>query len=145
MRLSIVAPCYNEAANIAELRRQLGQVANRLRTEAEFGIDEIEYVLVDDGSRDTTLEQLKAWAATEPGVLVVSLSRNFGHQAALSAGIDHATGDAVVVMDADLQHPPDMIIFKEAGSKGGGVAQVALDRFILVMGTPGNTAHAPGH
>lgn len=110
MRLSIVAPCYNEAANIDELRHQLGRVAERLRSDAEFGIDQVEYVLVDDGSRDTTLEQLRAWAAAEPGVLVVSLSRNFGHQAALSAGIDHATGDAVVVMDADLQHPPDMIL-----------------------------------
>jgi polyisoprenyl-phosphate glycosyltransferase len=110
MRLSIIAPCYNEAANIPELHRQLGRVAEQLLADPAFGIDQIEYVFVDDGSRDATLDRLKAWAGDDPCVRVVSLSRNFGHQAALSAGIDHATGDAVVVMDADLQHPPDLIL-----------------------------------
>ncbi len=110
MRLSIIAPCYNEAENVAELRRQLGRVAEALVSDPAFGLDEIEFVFVDDGSRDATLERLKAWAGEDPRVRVISLSRNFGHQAALSAGIDHATGDAVVVMDADLQHPPDLIL-----------------------------------
>lgn len=110
MRLSIIAPCYNEAANIPELRRQLAHVAEQLLADPASGIDQIEYVFVDDGSRDGTLNCLKAWAGENPSVRVVSLSRNFGHQAALSAGIDHATGDAVVVMDADLQHPPELIL-----------------------------------
>jgi dolichol-phosphate mannosyltransferase len=110
MRLSIIAPCYNEAENIAELRHQLGRVADTLVSDPAYGLDDIEFVLVDDGSRDTTLECLKAWAGEDPRVCAISLSRNFGHQAALSAGIDHATGDAVVVMDADLQHPPDLIL-----------------------------------
>lgn len=103
MRLSIVTPCYNEAANIGELHTQLDRVAAQVDGEVEF-------VFVDDGSRDTTLEQLKALAQKDSRARVVSLSRNFGHQAALSAGMEHATGDAVVVMDADLQHPPELIL-----------------------------------
>ncbi|MGQ9650863.1 MAG: glycosyltransferase family 2 protein [Phycisphaerae bacterium] len=110
MRLSIIAPCYNEADNIAELRRQLEAVARQLTAQSEYAIDDLEFVFVDDGSRDATLDKLKAWAHEDPRVRVVALSRNFGHQAALSAGIDHATGDAVVVMDADLQHPPELIL-----------------------------------
>lgn len=110
MRLSIIAPCYNEADNIAELRRQLESVARRLTTDPEYALDDVEFVFVDDGSRDATLDRLKAWAGEDSRVHVVALSRNFGHQAALSAGIDHATGDAVVVMDADLQHPPELIL-----------------------------------
>jgi polyisoprenyl-phosphate glycosyltransferase len=110
MRLSIVAPCYNEAANIGELQRQLTQVAAEVLGQPELGVTEIEFIFVDDGSRDATLEMLKAWAGQDARVLVLSLSRNFGHQAALSAGIDHATGDAVVLMDADLQHPPELIL-----------------------------------
>lgn len=103
MRLSIVIPCFNEQANIDELHAQLERVAGQVDGEVEF-------VFVDDGSRDATLEGLKAVARQDPRARVISLSRNFGHQAALSAGMDHATGDAVVVMDADLQHPPELIL-----------------------------------
>lgn len=103
MRLSIVTPCYNEAENIAELHAQLDRVAAQIDGEVEF-------VFVDDGSRDATLERLKALARKDPRARLISFSRNFGHQAALSAGMDYATGDAVVVMDADLQHPPEMIL-----------------------------------
>lgn len=103
MLLSIVVPCYNESANIPELHRQLNGVANRLDLEVEF-------VFVDDGSRDDTLALLKGLAQRDSRTRVVALSRNFGHQAALTAGIHHADGDAVVVMDADLQHPPELII-----------------------------------
>ena len=101
-RLSIVIPCYNEAENIPELYRQLSDV-----TEGIAG--DVEFVFVDDGSRDATLDLVKALAHKDRRVQVLSLSRNFGHQAALSAGIDHAAGQAVVVMDADLQHPPELI------------------------------------
>lgn len=103
MRLSIVVPCYNEAANIDELHSQLDRVAGQLD-------GQIEFVFVDDGSRDATCRLLKDLAVRDPRVRVISLSRNFGHQAALSAGMDYATGDAVVVMDADLQHPPELIL-----------------------------------
>ena len=101
-RLSIVIPCYNEAENIPELYRQLSDVTDRIAGDVEF-------VFVDDGSRDATLDLVKALAHKDRRVQVLSLSRNFGHQAALSAGIDHAAGQAVVVMDADLQHPPELI------------------------------------
>jgi dolichol-phosphate mannosyltransferase len=103
MRLSIVTPCYNEAENIRELHRQLSGVADKIDGDVEF-------VFVDDGSRDGTLDGLKALAKGDPRVRVLSLSRNFGHQAALTAGIEYADGDAVVVMDADLQHPPELIL-----------------------------------
>ena len=102
MLLSVVVPCCNESANVGELHRRLAEVCAGLDLDAEF-------IFVDDGSRDDTLERLKALAGSDPRVRVLSLSRNFGHQAALSAGIDHAAGDAVVVMDADLQHPPELI------------------------------------
>jgi polyisoprenyl-phosphate glycosyltransferase len=103
MRLSIVIPCYNEQANIDELHTQLDRVASQVDGEVEF-------VFVDDGSHDATLERLKTLARLDPRACVIGLSRNFGHQAALSAGMDYATGDAVVVMDADLQHPPELIL-----------------------------------
>lgn len=103
MRISIVLPCYNESANVAELHQRLDQVAGRIDGEVEF-------VFVDDGSRDDTLALLKEVARNDPRVRVLGLSRNFGHQAALTAGLDYATGDAVVVMDADLQHPPELIL-----------------------------------
>lgn len=103
MLLSIVVPCYNESGNIAELHRQLDMVASRLDLDVEF-------VFVDDGSRDNTLVLLKQVAQRDERARIVSLSRNFGHQAALTAGVQYAAGDAVVVMDADLQHPPELIV-----------------------------------
>ncbi len=102
MRLSIVIPCYNEAANVAELHRRLNAAASRLACD-------IELVFVNDGSRDETLARLQEIVRQDSRAHVVNLSRNFGHQAALTAGIEHATGDAVVVLDADLQHPPELI------------------------------------
>ena len=102
-RLSVVVPCYNEAGNIAELHRQLAMVADRIEGEVEF-------IFVDDGSHDSTLEILRSLAEHDPRVRAIALSRNFGHQSALSAGIDHTRGKAVVVMDADLQHPPEIIL-----------------------------------
>lgn len=102
MRLSIVTPCFNESANIEELYRRLSAVADRLP-------GEVELVFVNDGSKDATLEKLTALAQRDGRAVVLNLSRNFGHQAALTAGIEHASGDAVVVLDADLQHPPELI------------------------------------
>jgi dolichol-phosphate mannosyltransferase len=103
MRLSVVIPCFNEAPNIDEIHRRLDELTSDID-------GELEILFVDDGSRDDTLDRLKALARHDPRVHVISLSRNFGHQAALSAGMDHATGDAVVAMDADLQHPPRLIL-----------------------------------
>ncbi|MEA3212629.1 MAG: polyisoprenyl-phosphate glycosyltransferase [Chthoniobacter sp.] len=101
--LCVVAPCYNEADVIDRFHAALKAVL--------VGLDgwSHEMVLVDDGSRDGTLEQLLALAERDPCVKVYSLSRNFGHQVALTAGLDAARGDAVVMMDSDLQHPPELI------------------------------------
>jgi polyisoprenyl-phosphate glycosyltransferase len=102
MKLSIIIPIYNEEENLPELYRRLKAVAGG--TEYAW-----ETIFVNDGSRDRSLEILKDLAKTESTVKIISFSRNFGHQAAISAGIDHAGGDAVVVMDGDLQDPPELI------------------------------------
>lgn len=100
--LTIVIPCYNEEAGLEELHRRLVSVCRTLETGYEL-------IFVNDGSRDRTADVIRRIASADPHVRGLSLSRNFGHQAALSAGVDHATGDAVIVMDADLQHPPELI------------------------------------
>ena len=101
--ISVVVPCYNEEESIAETHRRLGALAaGRLGERFEF-------VFVNDGSRDQTLELLRGIAASDDRVRVVSFARNFGHQLAVTAGVDHARGDAVVLIDADLQDPPEVI------------------------------------
>ena len=101
-KLSVVIPVHNESANIAPLCERLLPVLN--------GITSIwEVIFVDDGSRDDTLDLIKAQSVRDPRIGAVSFSRNFGKEIAIAAGLDHARGDAVVVMDADLQHPPEMI------------------------------------
>jgi len=102
-RLSIVVPCYNEEAVIRETHRRLTEVLNTIS-----GPD-LELIYVDDGSDDDTLAILRELASGDSRVRVVALSRNFGHQVALSAGLEHASGDAVVTIDADLQDPPEVI------------------------------------
>jgi dolichol-phosphate mannosyltransferase len=98
--LSVVAPVYNEEATIDEF---YGRVCACLE-----GLP-FELVLVDDGSRDGSAGALERLADNDPRVRLVFLSRNFGHQTALTAGLDHARGDAVVMLDADLQDPPELI------------------------------------
>ncbi len=98
--LSVVAPVYNEEATIQEF---YSRVCSALE-----GVN-FELVLVDDGSSDGSTASLDQLATTDPRVRVVYLSRNFGHQTALTAGLDHARGDAVVMLDADLQDPPELI------------------------------------
>ena len=102
--LSVVAPLFNEEGNVAELVRRL-----RAAADGAPGIDHYEIVLVDDGSSDRTVELLQQQAAADPRIVVVRLSRNFGHQLAATAGLDIARGDAVVLIDADLQDPPELI------------------------------------
>jgi polyisoprenyl-phosphate glycosyltransferase len=101
--LSVVAPCYNESEVIGLFYRTLKPVLESL-DDLDF-----EVIFSDDGSSDDTLAQLNQIAADDPAVRVCSLSRNFGHQIALTAGLDFAVGDAVVMMDSDLQHPPALI------------------------------------
>jgi glycosyltransferase involved in cell wall biosynthesis len=98
--LSVVAPVYNEEATIEEFYARVCAALSGLS---------FELVLVDDGSTDGGPAVLERLASGDPRVRVVFLSRNFGHQTALTAGLDHARGDAVVMLDADLQDPPELI------------------------------------
>jgi polyisoprenyl-phosphate glycosyltransferase len=98
--LSVVAPLYEEEALVE---------AFHARVSAALAGIPFELVLVDDGSTDRTPQLLAELAARDPRVRVVQLSRNFGHQTALTAGLDHARGDAVAMLDADLQDPPELI------------------------------------
>lgn len=102
--LSIVAPFYNESEVIGLFYQALRLVLDSLHDL------NVEMVFVDDGSTDDTLSQLNRIAERDPAVRVYSLSRNFGHQIALTAGLDAAAGDAVIMMDSDLQHPPALIV-----------------------------------
>src|SRR5215468_11199086 len=104
--LSIVVPLYNEAATLQRLHARLMEVAKRLR-ETRGLVCEVIYV--DDGSRDGTLAIARELPATAIDVQVISLSRNFGKEAALMAGLDHARRDAVLFMDGDGQHPPALV------------------------------------
>jgi dolichol-phosphate mannosyltransferase len=103
MLVSVIVPCYNEEQVIVETNREL--VATLA---ASQGID-FEIIYVDDGSRDATADMLHAIHAADSRARVVLLSRNFGHQIAVSAGLEHAAGDAAVIIDADLQDPPAVI------------------------------------
>ncbi|MFF0782084.1 glycosyltransferase family 2 protein [Streptomyces sp. NPDC003720] len=105
MLISIVAPCYNEEFVLERFHEEARRIADELLPRGH----DMEFVYVDDGSRDRTLAVLERLAACDSRVRYVSFSRNFGKEAALLAGLRHASGDSVVVMDADLQHPPELI------------------------------------
>jgi dolichol-phosphate mannosyltransferase len=102
--LSIVVPLYNEEGNVTPLVERIVAIAERLP-----GSPSYEIVLVNDGSTDGTIQKVREEIARRPHIVLVNLSRNFGHQLAASAGIDIALGDAVVLMDGDLQDPPELI------------------------------------
>jgi dolichol-phosphate mannosyltransferase len=102
-RYSIVAPIYNEEGNIQTLYDRITQVMDSTGESWEL-------VTINDGSRDRSLELLQEVAAKDPRIKIVNFARNFGHQTAVTAGLDYASGEAVVVIDADLQDPPEMIL-----------------------------------
>lgn len=102
--LSIVCPAYHEEEGLPHFHAALAAALAPLADDYR-----LEILYVDDGSRDGTLAVIRRLAATDPRVRWLSLTRNFGHQAALTAGLDHARGDAVVTLDTDLQHPPAVI------------------------------------
>ena len=104
--LSIIVPCYNEEQVITGTVRTLDSIGKSMVSEGI--LKDFELLFVDDGSTDKTLDVLLEYEKS-PNVKIVSLSRNFGHQAALVAGLNYARGDAVVTIDADLQDPPDCI------------------------------------
>ncbi len=101
--LSLVLPVFNEEAVIDELHAQLQTFLKELDVATEV-------IFVDDGSRDATFTKLEALVKEDKRYSILSFSRNFGHQTAITAGVDHARGEAVVVMDADLQDPPQVVV-----------------------------------
>lgn len=106
--VSVVIPAHNEAENILAIIDRIEKVFVRLNYDYEI-------ILVDDGGTDDTLSIIKEYAVKDPKIFYIELSRNFGHQPALKAGLDFARGDCVISLDADLQHPPEL--FKEMLTK----------------------------
>jgi glycosyltransferase involved in cell wall biosynthesis len=102
-KISILIPAYNEEAVLEKLFARLGNLANGVK-DYEF-----EFLFVNDGSRDKTLDIIKEYAEKDDRVAYVNFSRNFGKEIAMIAGLDHVTGDATVIVDADLQDPPELI------------------------------------
>jgi polyisoprenyl-phosphate glycosyltransferase len=103
MLLSVVVPCMNEEEVLRKTHQHLVSVLEKSPTNFEL-------LYVDDGSSDSTVEILRELQARDMRVRVIRFSRNFGHQVAITAGLEHATGDAVVIIDADLQDPPEVIL-----------------------------------
>ncbi|GAB2875330.1 glycosyltransferase family 2 protein [Streptomyces deserti] len=123
MLISIAVPCYNEEDVLERFHDHVRKVAEDLLPQGH----DMEFVYVDDGSRDRTLAVLQRLADVDPRVRYVSFSRNFGKEAALLAGLRHASGDCVVVMDADLQHPPELVT-RMVELRGQGYDQVIARR-----------------
>ena len=107
MKLSIVVPVFNEEAVIGAANKRIISFLEDL-TRKEI-INDYEIIYVDDGSKDNSLSLLRTFSTESQKVKLISFSRNFGHQPALTAGILHSSGDAVVSLDADLQDPPELI------------------------------------
>lgn len=106
--LSLVLPIYNEEAVLPELHQRLQEFLAELVSSGR--VETVEVVFVNDGSRDDSMRLLREYAAVDLRYRVISFARNFGHQRAITAGIDRARGDAVVIMDADLQDPPEVVL-----------------------------------
>ncbi|MDD3761449.1 MAG: glycosyltransferase family 2 protein [Acidithiobacillus sp.] len=102
MMISIIIPCHNESENLSALYTRISTVMEQIGEPWEM-------VCINDGSKDDTLERLLALRREDPRVVVIDLSRNFGKEAALTAGLDHARGDCALPLDADLQDPPEII------------------------------------
>lgn len=104
-KLSIISPFFNEEKGVQAFFERVSFVYNKISH-----LYDLEVVAINDGSRDQTLDELVSIKKVYPFVVILDLSRNFGKEAALSAGLDHATGDFVVPIDSDLQHPPELIL-----------------------------------
>ena len=102
MLLSIIVPCYNEGESIKYTYQEIKKVLNNINIQHEI-------VFINDGSKDNTLQILKNIGQNDKSVKYISFSRNFGKEAGMLAGLEYITGDCVVIMDADLQHPPELI------------------------------------
>lgn len=120
--LSVVSPMWNEERTVDAFITELTSVLNTVDCSSEI-------VIVDDGSTDATNQELLRWAAEDDRIRIITLSRNFGHQAAITAGVFEALGEAVIVMDSDLQDPPDVIpALVQAWREGADVAYAVRRR-----------------
>ena len=102
MKISVIVPCYNEEESIGLFYNEMNAVANKM-------VCDFEYIFVNDGSKDNTLNIIKDMAENDDRVKYISFSRNFGKESAIYAGFSGATGDYVVMMDSDLQDPPSLL------------------------------------
>src|SRR5689334_3151572 len=140
---SLVVPAHNEEGVIEELAARLVELMDALDGDAEA-------ILIDDGSRDRTYELMLQAAATDPRFRLIRLSRNFGHQLALTAGVDLAAGEAVIVLDADLQDPPEVVLELAARWRGATTSSTPSARFAKARRAssarrrPGSTAGSTG-
>lgn len=121
--LSVVVPCYNEEEVLPFFYKKINEISEKMIEKIAF-----EYIFVDDGSKDGTLQYIKKLAAEDRRVGYVSFTRNFGKEAAIYAGLEHSKGDYVVLIDADLQNPPEMIIEMYDSIIEGGYDSVAARR-----------------
>lgn len=122
-KISIVVPCYNEELSLPYFYDEITRVAESMKSDAEF-----EFIFVNDGSGDKTVDGLRALAKKDNRVRYISFSRNFGKEAAMYAGFRATVGNLVVVMDADLQHPPRLIPEMYEGIRKEGYDCVATRR-----------------
>lgn len=106
-KISVIVPCYNEQEALPFFFEAIGKIAGKMKQ--EYNVD-YEFVFVDDGSRDRTLEILRDFAKKDERVKYISFSRNFGKESAIYAGLEHVTGDYISMMDADLQDPPELLM-----------------------------------
>ena len=102
-KISVIVPCYNEQESLPYFYDSITEISEKMSGQ------EFEYLFINDGSRDSTLNLIKGYALKDARVKYISFSRNFGKEAGIFAGLHHVTGDYVVVMDADLQHPPGLL------------------------------------
>lgn len=112
--LSLISPIFNEEENIAALYEQLSSIGKQLKHFTDY-----EIIVINDGSRDSSLQKLTHFAQQDSHLKIVSFTRNFGHEAATTAGLFHASGDAAVIIDADLQDPPELIFDFEREWRNG--------------------------
>ena len=106
-KISVIVTCYNEQEALPFFFEAIGKIAGKMKQ--EYNVD-YEFVFVDDGSRDRTLEILRDFAKKDERVKYISFSRNFGKESAIYAGLEHVTGDYISMMDADLQDPPELLM-----------------------------------
>ena len=123
--ISVIVPCYNEDAVLPYFFAQIRKVMDNMFTTQNL---RFELLFIDDGSRDKTLELLRAFSAEDKRVRYISFSRNFGKEAAMYAGLQNATGDYVAVMDADMQDPPSLLPEMYEALRSGEYDSVATRR-----------------